>query len=258
MPACASSGSRRRTVTWVVDEAGVWSRRWTSWPKRCLTLSRPKPGVTRVDRAITRGPFATPESERAIARTLGAQLIGLHGLAAACRLRVVAAGRAVRLAERTAGPGAVGSPCDARRRRPSSHGARRRADGGAAEHRPLAARTRRAGTDRRDEPPLLVLDPRVPGQRPDSRAGLGARQAVVETRRWPRHFAELMQRTGGAARRVGIRSSCSGAPTPTAPGWRTCWRSGRAGCSTSATRPLRTAMSATPTGRRFIWPTTAR
>ena len=45
--------------------------------------------------------------------------------------------------------------------------------------------------ERRDGPPLLILDPRVPGQRPDSALGSVLGRPAPETP-LARHFAELM------------------------------------------------------------------
>ena len=56
-----------------------------------------------------------------------------------------------------------------------------------------------AGWDaRRDGPPVLVLDPRVPGQRPDSALGSVLGRPSPETP-LAQHFAELMTTPGGAA-----------------------------------------------------------
>src|SRR5882724_9682742 len=47
--------------------------------------------------------------------------------------------------------------------------------------------------DRRDDPPLLILDPRVPGQRPDSALGSVLGRPAAETP-LAQHFTELMGR----------------------------------------------------------------
>src|SRR2546421_714753 len=54
-----------------------------------------------------------------------------------------------------------------------------------------AARTAAEWDDRRDGPPLLVLDPRVPGQRPDSALGSVLGRPSAETP-LAQHFAGLM------------------------------------------------------------------
>ena len=67
-------GQPARTVTWVVEEQVLGE----ALDRLAEALPDPVKAETRrdaVDRAITRGPFATPESELALARTLGAQLL---------------------------------------------------------------------------------------------------------------------------------------------------------------------------------------
>ena len=102
-----------------------------------------------------------------------------------------------------------------------------------------------AGTARR----LLVLDPRVPGQRPDSPLG-----SVLGRPSAGHPVGEPFHRADAAAARCcrasQRRSSCSAARTPAAHGWPACWRKRRAGCSTSATRRPPTGTSAMPTARR--------
>jgi CHAT domain-containing protein len=56
-----------------------------------------------------------------------------------------------------------------------------------------APRTPAVSDGRRDGPPLLILDPRVPGQRPDSPLGSVLGRPSPQTR-LARHFGELMQR----------------------------------------------------------------
>jgi hypothetical protein len=55
-----------------------------------------------------------------------------------------------------------------------------------------SARTAADWDDRRDGPPLLILDPRVPGQRPDSALGSVLGRPSAETP-LAQHFAELMR-----------------------------------------------------------------
>ena len=85
-------------------------------------------------------------------------------------------------------------------------GTRRRPDGRAAEHRQLAATPAQWG-DRRDGPPLLILDPRVPGQRPDSALGSVLGQTVAGQPAGPA-LRELMRR-GRCCPRSPAPSSCS-------------------------------------------------
>src|SRR5882724_9828238 len=56
-----------------------------------------------------------------------------------------------------------------------------------------SARTSAGWDDRRNGPPLLILDPRVPGQRPDSALGSVLGRPSAETR-LAQHFTDLMQR----------------------------------------------------------------
>jgi hypothetical protein len=70
-------GEPSRTVTWVVEEANLVA----VLEELAEALPDPRAAETRrdaVERAIATGPFATPESERAIAQTLGAQLLAPH------------------------------------------------------------------------------------------------------------------------------------------------------------------------------------
>ncbi len=175
-------GQPSRTVTWVVEEptlVAALERLTGALPDP----RRPRPGATRVERAITKG-LRVARTELEIARTLGSQLIAARAwqLLTDC----VASPRAALFVSPSARLARVpwGLPRDAGRRRLPADRAGRRPDGGAAEHRPLTAHTRRLGRSA-NGPPLLVLDPRVPGQRPDSPLGLGARHARRQIRRWP-------------------------------------------------------------------------
>ena len=164
-----------------------------------------------MDRAITRGPFATPESELAIAQTLGAQL--LPALAWQLLVECVSTPRSAlfvspsaRLARVPWGllamPNDEGA-ADAWGYRPPE------GQGESTESARLmelvdvlmaappnivhSSRTPARWHDRRDGPPLLVLDPRVPGQRPDSPLGSVLGRPSEETA-LGRHFAELTAR----------------------------------------------------------------
>ncbi len=64
-----------------------------------------------------------------------------------------------------------------------------------------APRTPADWDDRRDGPPLLILDPRVPGQRPDSALGSVLGRPSPETP-LAQHFTELMGRRRDPARRL--------------------------------------------------------
>lgn len=182
-------GEPSRTVTWVVDEEGLVA----ALDMLADALPDPRGSETRrdaVDRAISRGPFATPESERAIASTLGAQLLP----AQAWQLLVdcVSSPRAALFV----------SPSARLARVPWGLLAMPDQDGfrlmelvdvlmAAPPNIVHTSRTPARWADRCDRPPLLVLDPRVPGQRPDSALGSVLGRPSEETA-LARHFAELM------------------------------------------------------------------
>ena len=163
-------------MNWVIDQTELGS----ALAQLADALPDPVGAENRRDaleRAITRGavllacngihdrPRAGDPSDRA------------RRLAAACRLRFLAARGAVRFAQLPSGPGAVGPHRDARRRRLPADGTRRRADGGSAEHRPLAARPRRVG---RSAERAAAVGPRPAGARPTAgfSAGFRARPPV--------------------------------------------------------------------------------
>lgn len=182
-------GEPSRTVTWVVDEQGLVA----ALDMLAEALPDPRESETRrdaVDRAITRGPFATPDSERAIASTLGAQLLP----AQAWQLLVDCASspRAALFV----------SPSARLARVPWALLAMPGEDGfrlmelvdvlmAAPPNIVHTSRTPTRWADRCDRPPLLVLDPRVPGQRPDSALGSVLGRPSEETA-LARHFADVM------------------------------------------------------------------
>jgi CHAT domain len=184
-------GEPARTVTWVVAEPDLVA----ALDQLSTALPDPRVSETRrdaVERAIATGPFATPATELAIARTLGAQLL----VPAAWQLLIdcVASPRAALFV----------SPSARLARVPWGLLAMPNDDG----HRLLelvdvlmaapsniihSARTSAGWGDRHDGPPLLILDPRVPGQRPDSALGSVLGRPSAETS-LAQHFTELMQR----------------------------------------------------------------
>lgn len=184
-------GQASRTVTWVVEEATLAA----ALEQLATALPDPHGSETRrdaVDRAITTGPFSAPATESELARALGSQLLA----AAAWQL----------LTECAASPRAAlfVSPSARLARVPWGLLAMPADDGFrlmelvdvlmAAPPNIVNAPRRPAGWDgRQDGPPLLVLDPRVPGQRPDSPLGSVLGRPSQETR-LARHFGELMQR----------------------------------------------------------------
>jgi hypothetical protein len=183
-------GKPSRTVTWVLDETALGA----ALDELTGALPDPIGGETRRDaleRAITRGAFASPATELTIARTLGTHLIAPDAwkllldivttpraalfVSPSARLAKVPWGlvampgedghRLIELVDvlMAAPPNIVHSP-----RQPAGWGGRRA------------------------KPPLLVLDPRVPGQRPDSPLGSVLGRPSSDTA-LARHFGELMQ-----------------------------------------------------------------
>lgn len=179
-------GQPSRTVTWVVEEPTLVAEQLAT------ALPDPHGAETRrdaVDRAITTGPFASPSTEGALARNLGSVLLAapawqlLTECVASPRAALFVSPNA-RLARVPWGLLAI----------PSDDGFRLMEilDVLMAAP-PNIVNAPRKPTGRRDGPALLVLDPRVPGQRPDSPLGsvLGR---PSEATRLARHFGELMQR----------------------------------------------------------------
>jgi CHAT domain len=184
-------GEPTRTVTWVVAEPDLVA----ALDQLSTALPDPRVSETRrdaVERAIATGPFATPATELAIARTLGAQLL----VPAARQLLIdcLASPRAALFV----------SPSARLARVPWGLLAMPNDDG----HRLLelvdvlmaapsniihSARTSAGWDDRHDGPSLLILDPRVPGHRPDSALGSVLGRPSAETS-LAQHFTELMQR----------------------------------------------------------------
>jgi hypothetical protein len=184
-------GAPSRTVTWVVEEptlVAVLSE---------LAKALPDPQGTEtqrdaVERAIATGPFASQAGESALASSLGSQLIA----APAWQL----------LTDCVASPRAAlfVSPTARLARVPWSALAMPGDDGfrlielvdvlmAAPPNIVNAPRSSVGWQTRKDGPPLLVLDPRVPGQRPDSPLGSVLGRPSPDTP-LARHFGDLMQR----------------------------------------------------------------
>ncbi len=220
-------GQPSRTVTWVVEEPLLLA----ALEELADSLPEPHGSESRrdaIERALTRGPWAAPDTELTLAYILGVLLIGSAGwqLLTEC----VASPRAVlfispsaRLARVPWGllavPKSGPSKEELVRARqeaitPSGRLAARipwqladiakHTDG----HRLMelvdvlmavppnivhSPRTPAGWNVRRDDPPLLVLDPRVPGQRPDSALGSVLGRPSPRTQ-LARHFAGLMER----------------------------------------------------------------
>ena len=220
-------GQPSRTVNWVIEEPLLL----TALEELANALPEPHDSESRADaiqRALAQGPLATTESELTLAYILGVLLIGTAGwqLLSEC----VASPRAVlfvspsaRLARVPWGLLALPKSGPSkeelvRARQDAITSSGRKAaripwqladihehtDG----HRLLElvevlmavppnivhAPREPAGWDRRkDGPPLLVLDPRVPGQRPDSALGSVLGRPSPQTP-LARHFDEVMAR----------------------------------------------------------------
>jgi len=184
-------GSPARTVTWVVEEPTLVAA------LEALAQALPDPHGTEtqrdaVERAIAAGPFASQVAELEIARQLGSQLIA----APAWQL----------LTDTVASPRAALfiSPSARLARVPWSALAMPGDDDfrlielvdvlmAAPPNIVNASRILVDWESRKSGPPLLVLDPRVPGQRPDSPLGSVLGRPSPDTP-LARHFGDLMQR----------------------------------------------------------------
>ena len=184
-------GEPARTVTWVVQEPELVA----VLAQLEAVLPDPIGEETRRDalgRAIAKGPFSAPDTELAIARTLG---MGLLAPAAwQLLLDCVASPR----------PALFVSPSARLARVPWGLLAMPNDDGyrvmeladvlmAAPSYIVNSARTPADWDDRRNSPPLLLLDPRVPGQRPDSALGSVLGRPSAETA-LAQHFTEVMGR----------------------------------------------------------------
>ncbi|OBB85463.1 CHAT domain-containing protein [Mycobacterium colombiense] len=220
-------GQPSRTVTWVLEEPLLLAA------LRELTAALPEPhgDETRrdaIERALATGPFAKPGTELTVAYILGVLLIGMPGwrLLAEC----VASPRAVlfvspsaRLARVPWGLLAIPKSGPSKEELVRSRQDAITASGRAAAQIPWqlaniddltdghrlmglvdvlmavppnivhSPRTPAGWDARREAPPLLVLDPRVPGQRPDSTLGSVLGRPSPHTP-LARHFAALIER----------------------------------------------------------------
>ncbi|MFI5511544.1 CHAT domain-containing protein [Mycobacterium sp. NPDC051804] len=183
-------GEPSRTVTWVIEEATLQA----ALDELTAALPDPIDAETRRDaleRAITKGAFAAPATELAIARTLGANLIASE--AWQLLLDCVSSPRAALFVSPSARLarvpwGLVAMPGD------DGHRLIELADVLMAAPPNIVHSPREpAGWGgRRGRPPLLVLDPRVPGQRPDSALGSVLGRPSPDTP-LAKHFGELMK-----------------------------------------------------------------
>ncbi|MBJ7338998.1 CHAT domain-containing protein [Mycolicibacterium sp.] len=183
-------GDPSRTVTWVVQAPQI---------RECLdelavALPEPTGGESIADavaRALTQGPFATRDTEMALARRLGAALLS----DAAWRLLSdgVSAPRPVLFISPSARLGRVpwgllALPVDSET---ESYRLMELVDVLLAIPPNIvnARRPRTTWAERRHRLPLVILDPRVPGQRADSALGSVLGRPSPDTR-VARHFAE--------------------------------------------------------------------
>jgi CHAT domain len=220
-------GQPSRTVTWVVEEPLLLA----ALQELADALPEPRESETRrdaIERALSTGPFASPDTELTVAYILGVLLIGQAGwqLLAECvsspraALFVSPSARLARvpwglLAMPKSGPNteellharaeAITLAGVAPARIPwQLADIRDHTDGyrlmelvdvlmAVPQNIVHSPRTPPGWDARRDGPPLLVLDPRVPGQLPDSALGsvLGRPSAQTPV---ARHFADLMRR----------------------------------------------------------------
>ncbi len=218
-------GQPSRTVTWVVEEPILL----TALAQLVDAMPNPQPAESRrdaIERALTAGPFATPQTELTIAYILGVLLIGAPGWD--LLMECVSADRAVlfvapsaRLAGVPWGLLAVPITGPTREELVRARAAAMTPSGPEPARIPwqlddLSGRTEgyrlmelvdvlmaappnivhspRSPTpwaQLAGHPPLLLLDPRVPGQRPDSVLGSVLGRPTPQTR-LARYFAELM------------------------------------------------------------------
>jgi hypothetical protein len=220
-------GQPSRTVTWVLEEPLLLA----ALQELGAALPEPHGDETRrdaIERALTTGPFAKPDTELTIAYILGVLLIGAPGwqLLAECMTSpraVLFVSPSARLARVPWGLLAIPKSGPSKEELVRARQDAITASGRAAAQIPWqldnideltdghrlmelvdvlmgvppnivhSPRTPAGWDARRGGPPLLVLDPRVPGQRPDSALGsvLGRPSPHTPV---ARHFAELLER----------------------------------------------------------------
>ncbi len=181
-------GDPSRTVTWVVQAAHIRE----VLDDLARALPEPSAGESVADalaRALTAGPFATPETELALARCLGAAL--LSDAAWRLLMECVSTPRAVLFISPSARLGRVPWGLLALSAESEAYRLVELVDVLMAIPPNIvnAPRPRTAWAARRHRLPLLILDPRVPGQRADSALGSVLGRPSPETR-LARHFAE--------------------------------------------------------------------
>jgi hypothetical protein len=219
-------GQPSRTVTWVVSEPILLAA------LQELADALPEPHATEsrrdaIERALARGPFAAPDTELTVAYILGVLLIDVAGwqLLMECTLSpraVLFVSPSARLARVPWGllalPKSGPSPEELLRSRAEAFTVtgtvaaqipwqladiREHTDGyrlmemvdvlmAVPQNIVHSPRTPAGWDTRREGPPLLILDPRVPGQLPDAALGSVLGRPSADTQ-LAQHFAELMQ-----------------------------------------------------------------
>ncbi|POX77900.1 CHAT domain-containing protein, partial [Mycobacterium kansasii] len=220
-------GQPSKTVAWVVEEPILLA----ALDELTDALPEPRGSESRrdaIERALATGPFATPDAELTLAYILGVLLIGAPGwqLLTECVSSprpVLFVAPSARLARVPWGLLAVPKSGPSKEELVRARQEAITASGRAAARIPWQLADITAHTDgyrlmelvdvllavpqnivnaprapagwdaRHDGPPVLVLDPRVPGQRPDSALGSVLGRPSEHTA-LARHFAELMHR----------------------------------------------------------------
>ncbi|SEH80034.1 CHAT domain-containing protein [Mycolicibacterium rutilum] len=180
-------GEPAETVTWVVEQAELLD----AVNRLRDALPDPVGEETRrdaLDRALTRGAFRSPATELELSRGLGERLIAPEGW----QLIAVRAGTATMFVSPSARLAQVPWAMLAA---PGGDRLMEQVEVLMAAP-PNIVNAPRAAADwsrRREQPALLVLDPRVPGQRPDAALGSVLGRPSAETP-LARHYAVLAKR----------------------------------------------------------------
>jgi CHAT domain-containing protein len=183
-------GAPAHAVTWVVDEPTVVA----VLEKLSDALPDPRASESQLDaldRAVATGPFATPSAELAMARELGVQLLSAEAWqllsdsisSPRAALFISPSARLARVPW-----GALAMPGDDGFRLLEAVDVLMAAPPNIAN----ASRLSIGWEQRRDGAPLLILDPRVPGQRPDSPLGSVLGRPGVDTP-LACHFAKVVE-----------------------------------------------------------------
>lgn len=182
-------GDPSRTVTWVIEQQTLeiaCGALFSALPDP----SESESALLAIERALTAGAFARPDAELDLARALGSQLVAADGWKL--------------LSESVSSPRAVlfVTPSPRLSRVPWGQLAMPGADGfrlmelvdvlmAVPPNIVHAPRQPARWRDRHNGPVVLLLDPRVPGQRPDSTLGSVLGRPSPEAA-LTRHFGELM------------------------------------------------------------------